>query len=99
MLALGECCENWPRIGLECMAAGVPIIADARGGWLEMLEHNKTGILADSPEEASAALVLLATDETFRLWVADQARGSLGTLADPKVLGEQWRNLFSALGC
>ena len=32
--AIGETAvENWPRVGLEAMAAGVPLVVDANGGW------------------------------------------------------------------
>ncbi len=29
----GAAVENWPRVGLEAMAAGVPLVVDNRGGW------------------------------------------------------------------
>ena len=37
--------ENWPRAGLEAMAAGVPIVAQNDWGWREMIEHGVTGFL------------------------------------------------------
>ena len=43
--------ENWPRVGLEAMAAGVPLVVDAKGGWLEMLRHGRTGYLCRTDNE------------------------------------------------
>ena len=44
--------ENWPRVGLEAMAAGVPLVVDAKGGWLEMLRHGRTGYLCRDGQRA-----------------------------------------------
>jgi hypothetical protein len=89
--------ENWPRIGLEAMSAGVPIIADNVGGWREMIVHGETGLLCDSSAEAVAALVELAREEAFRMKLVTQARESLATLADPKIIGRAWQKIFCEL--
>jgi glycosyltransferase involved in cell wall biosynthesis len=37
--------ENFPYAGLEAMASGVPVVASQCGGYEEMIEHGKTGLL------------------------------------------------------
>ena len=59
--------ENWPRVGLEAMAAGVPLVVDAKGGWLEMLRHGRTGYLCRTDDELAYYTARLAYDEGHRL--------------------------------
>ena len=89
--------ENWPRVGLEAMAAGVPLVVDGRWGWREMLRPGETGFLCQSPGEFSESLALLARDETLRLRMAYNARAAVEELADEQVIGRQWRELFAGL--
>ena len=45
MLGLnGGARENWPRIGLEAMAAGVPLVAQNQWGWREMIVDGADGL-------------------------------------------------------
>lgn len=52
--------ENWPRAGLEAMAAGVPVVTQNDWGWTEMIEHGETGFLADNDCELAHYTALLA---------------------------------------
>jgi glycosyltransferase involved in cell wall biosynthesis len=90
--------ENWPRVGLEAMAAGVPLVVDAKGGWLEMVRHGHTGYLCRTDEELAYCAARLAYDEGHRLRLVCRARHALETeLAEPRVLWSQWRELFESL--
>ena len=85
--------ENWPRLGLECMAAGVPLVVDSIGGWLE-----QTGDAAwhcGSPKEFSDALEELAKDEGHRQSLIEAGRERLREIANPEVIGGQWEELFN----
>jgi glycosyltransferase involved in cell wall biosynthesis len=94
----GEAVENWPRVGLEAMAAGVPIIADGTGGWPEMIDHGRTGYLCRSPGEFAEHAALLAENESLRLAIAARARTALETdLADPDLLIAAWQRVFDGL--
>jgi hypothetical protein len=94
----GGATENWPRVGLEAMAAGVPVIAEARWGWPEMVTHLLTGYLADSPVERAAHAADLAHCEPLRVELACNARARLERdLADPETLWRQWSSLFACL--
>jgi hypothetical protein len=90
--------ENWPRVGLEAMASGVPIVAEARWGWLEMIRHGATGLLCDTPADFANALTRLANDEPLRLSLAANARKAVEELTDPGTLLPAWRALFNSLG-
>jgi glycosyltransferase involved in cell wall biosynthesis len=88
--------ENWPRCGLEAMAAGVPIVAENRWGWQEMIRHGRTGYLADSREELAGHITRLAEDEEHRLEIARCARKTLEEeLANPHMIWAGWRDLFA----
>ena len=89
---------NWPRVGLEAMAAGVPVVAEKRWGWLEMIEHGKTGFLGDTNEEIAHYATELAHDEERRLAVAVTARERVERLGDPHTLWQKWKRLFDGIG-
>lgn len=65
--------ENWPRAGLEAMAAGVPVVAQKQWGWREMIRHGETGFLGSCDEELAHHAATLAHDETLRLHVIARA--------------------------
>lgn len=95
----GEAVENWPRVGLEALAAGVPVIADNTGGWPEMIRHGETGFLCNAPEEFSQYANRLAEDEPLRMQIGSAGRTALETeLADPESLLASWGQLLAGLG-
>jgi len=62
---------------LQYMAAGLPVVSSVSGVNAEIIQHGKTGFLADSPEEWRGAVEKLVHDpelrrvmgETGRMWV------------------------------
>ena len=94
----GEAAENWPRVGLEALAAGVPVVADNCGGWREMIRHGQTGYLCDSDDQFAYYTARLAYDEPHRLHIARQARAALeNELADPTAIWAAWRELLGGI--
>ncbi|QDT14242.1 glycosyltransferase [Alienimonas californiensis] len=90
--------ENWPRAGLEAMAAGVPIVAQDAWGWREMIEHGVTGFLGGCDEELAHYAATLAYDEPLRLRLARAARERLvEEFANPEVLAAAWLRLFQSV--
>ena len=89
--------ENYPRVGLEAMAAGVPLVVQGLWGWREMVEHRKTGFLCDNDQDFAFYLALLARHEELRMEIAGNARAAVERLADPMTIGRQWRELFESL--
>jgi hypothetical protein len=88
--------ENWPRTGLEAMAYGVPIVAERRYGWQEMLENGVSGLLGDSWDEIGTLAAGLATDEDRRLAVAAAARERLRSICDPEEIWDGWKAVLGA---
>lgn len=90
--------ENWPRIGLEAMAAGVPIITQNQWGWREMIKHGETGFLCNNDQELAYYAAHLAYDERKRLRMAEAARAHVERLADAETILAGWQRLFDSLG-
>ncbi|MGO9114403.1 MAG: glycosyltransferase [Thermoguttaceae bacterium] len=90
--------ENWPRIGLEAMAAGVPLVCQNQWGWREMIEDGVTGFLTRDDEEMAFRLAQLAYDEDLRQTIVALARAHVCDLACPERIGRQWHQLFASLG-
>jgi glycosyltransferase involved in cell wall biosynthesis len=91
--------ENWPRAGLEAMAAGVPVVAQDEWGWREMIVHGETGFLGSCDEELAHYAALLAYDEDLRLEIATSARRRLeADLAAADRIWHGWQRLFDFVG-
>ena len=91
----GSARENWPRVGLEALAAGVPVVAENKWGWREMIDHGVTGFLGEDQEELAHNASLLARDEELRREITHAARAKLiHELACPEKLWDQWQSVF-----
>jgi len=94
----GHAVENWPRVALEAMAAGVPIVAERRGGWPEMIRHGQTGFLCRTDDEIAYYTARLAYDEELRIEMVHAARAALEhELAEPETIFAGWRRLFDEM--
>ncbi len=90
--------ENWPRAGLEAMAAGVPVVAQNEWGWREMIDHGVTGFLGSGDEELAHHAASLAYDEELRMRIVHAARAKLvREFANPDVLAAAWLRLFDSV--
>jgi len=92
--------EGHGRTLVEAMTAGVPVVAAASGGHLEIIAPERTGVLVapDDPEAlAQAALALLAAPGRARA-LADAARASaqasFSVAAHAKAVAEVYRSLL-----
>ena len=67
--------EPFGRVVLEAMALGVPVVAINRAGPAELIEHERSGLLAP-PDDVGAlaeAIVRLLTDDELRENISDGA--------------------------
>jgi glycosyltransferase involved in cell wall biosynthesis len=64
--------EGLPNAVLEYLAAGLPVVATALGGNLEIIQDGKTGLLVPSqdPQALAAALIRLLSDEGLATRIA-----------------------------
>ncbi|GAA4570993.1 glycosyltransferase family 4 protein [Planotetraspora kaengkrachanensis] len=71
--------ETYCQAVQEALAAGVPVVAAAAGGPLDLVQPEHNGLLypADSPEEMRAAVARLASDEDARTRMSGNARASV----------------------
>lgn len=94
--------EGHGRTLVEAMTAGIPVVAAASGGHLEIVELDRTGLLVapDDPQAmAKEALSLLsdpargqALANAARVWAAD----NFSIAAHAKAVADVYRNLLGA---
>lgn len=68
--------EGMSNAIIEAMASGLPVIANAVGGNVELIDEGVSGMLSEpeTPASMAAALVELLTDDELRLKLGRQAR-------------------------
>jgi glycosyltransferase involved in cell wall biosynthesis len=91
--------ENRPRVCMEAMATGCPVVAEACAGWPELIEHERTGFLCGSRNEFVEAVGRLASDEKLRQRIIHDARESLSTIANNAEIANAWKNMLEELQC
>ena len=96
MIPTGTMRENWPRIALEAMAAGVPIIARNHSGWGELLADG-AGILCKDEQEMAYKAAWLAYNEPDRIMQADRGLVMVRLLSDPDAITADWKAALESL--
>jgi L-malate glycosyltransferase len=62
----GHHTEIHPISLLECLACGVPIVAEDKGGTSEIVEHGVSGVLCREWSEAVSVIKQLSRDHVWR---------------------------------
>lgn len=86
--------ENLPRVGFEAMASGTVVVADSRGGWVNQVQHGKTGWLAGDAKEFVYYASRLAYEPEERLAMAHAARQRLEDLWGLEIAARSWQSVF-----
>lgn len=68
--------DSFPKVILEAMACGTPVIASAVGGIPELISHGETGILVEpaNPDELAEAIISMVSDPKLRKKLGSKAR-------------------------
>ena len=76
VFALPSRSEAFPNGAIEAMAAGLPVVASAVGGLLDLIEHGRTGVLIEpgNPTALADALRRLLTNQTAAARIGEHAR-------------------------
>jgi glycosyltransferase involved in cell wall biosynthesis len=71
--------EAFPNGAIEAMAAGLPVVACAVGGLLDLVEHGRTGLLVrpEDPAALAAAIRSLVTDRDAASRLGSAARAQV----------------------
>jgi len=78
------------------MGAGLSVIASPIPAYRTVVEHGRSGFLAESPEDWAAALSALRDPETRRA-MGEAARLSAWSRFAPEVVAGRWESLLEAL--
>jgi len=91
--------EGSPKALLEAMACGLPVVATAAPGVVEIVEHNGNGLLADdgSPEALRAAIEEVVRDGALRWTLGVAARQTVVDFFDMNALIEKEVAIYEEL--
>lgn len=85
-----------PTVVLEAMAMGKPVVANAHGGSVEMVEQGVTGLLVEpgNVEQMAAALLLLIDQSAARKMMGENGRRRMETHFSHAHFVEQWTDIY-----
>jgi len=88
--------EGLPRVVLQAMAAGAPVVATAVNGTPEVVRHGHTGLLVPpaDPQAAAAAVLEMAGDEPLRRRCVRNARQVLGREFDIREMVPELERIY-----
>ena len=88
--------EAFPNGAMEAMAAGLPVVASAVGGLLDLVDHGRTGLLVppDDAEALAAALRCLLDDPARAIEMGRAAREEVRRRYSFDQMVESFEDLF-----
>lgn len=89
--------DSFPRVIMEAMGYGLPVVATAVDGVPEMVADGQTGILvpSENPEAMADAIARMAAEKSLRRQLGDAGRQRARTLFDPAAYR---RNMLALYG-
>jgi glycosyltransferase involved in cell wall biosynthesis len=90
--------DNLPNMIMEAMSCGTPIVAFNTGGIPEMIDHKKTGFLADYKNEESLAegIQFILSNEN-PLLLSDNCRNKILLNFKEEVVAQKYNDLYRSL--
>jgi len=91
--------ESFGLAALEAMASEVPVVASRSGGLIELIDHGKTGFLADVGDVQTMAahgIEVLTNPEVARK-IGTQARQSAIERFNPDIIVDQYEELYRSV--
>jgi L-malate glycosyltransferase len=91
--------EGIPMTILEAMAHGLPVIAPAVGGIVEIITNATEGLLMHNrhPQSFADACLLLQRDPQLRQRMGNAARETVRSRFSAEVMARQYKNLYRTL--
>lgn len=91
--------DPFPTVVLEAMAAGKPVVANAHGGCVEMVDHEKTGFLVspDQPNQMASAIQYLIENQEERLCMGQRGKERLIANFSLESFTRKWNDLYESL--
>lgn len=89
--------EGFPRVILEAMAAGLPIVSTDAGGTRELLGERQVGLIVprDAPQAFADCLAALITDPPLRQQLAEENRQQVERFSTDRVAEMYEKILFT----
>ncbi len=88
--------EAFPNAAIEAMAAGLPVVASAVGGLLDLIDDGRTGLLVppDEPEALAACLRSLILDPARAAAIGNEARQAVRQRYDFERMVAAFEHLY-----
>lgn len=89
--------EAFPKVVVEAMACGKPVVATRTGGIPELVDEGETGFLVPfgSPEMISAKLIILLEDEGMRAAMGRRGRERVESQFTWRAVAERIRSAYN----
>jgi glycosyltransferase involved in cell wall biosynthesis len=78
--------EPWGRVITEAMASGLPVVCHRRGGYSEIIEHGRNGLVFETQSEALAAVLALKIDPSLGEGMGREARKAMEAMFSEEAL-------------
>ncbi len=82
---------------LEAMSAGTPVIAARSGGVVDVVQHERTGLLVEqaAPAELAQAILRISRDEGLRARMVETASGLVGSAFSRESSARRFSDVYA----
>lgn len=88
--------EPFSIVALEAMAAETPVVVSGVGGLLEIVEHDRTGVIIypDNPDSLAWGIMRVLKDEGYANWIRFNAYQKVSEVYDWKRIAERTLSFY-----